>query len=301
MTAAPPVYIVVLTFNRWQDTRACLTSVFACSYSNIRVLVIDNGSKDETLDELPVAFQVHLIRNSRNLGYAEGNNVGLRYALAEGAEFTVVLNNDVIVAQDWLEPLVQAAQSDPRAALLGPMVYHIGEPRVIQSAGGILPGNWHTAHRGANEPDLGQFSRTEAVDWLTGCAILARSSALREIGLLDPAFYMYGEDVDWGVRASRAGYRILFVPRSRVWHKGVQRNYAPAPQVTYYSARNELQLIRKHHGGSVTLARAFARHARTISSWTLRPRWRGQRAHRDALARALVDFVRGSSGQIDLV
>lgn len=299
MSTTPSVSIVVLTYNRWQDTRESLGSVFAGSYPNQHVLVVDNGSTDETLTALAQTFpQATLLCNPANLGYAEGNNVGIRHAVQAGAEYVVVLNNDVVVAPDWLEALVQAAEQDHDAALLGPLVYHATEPDIIQSAGGVLPADWHSAHRSANEPDRGQYSTVEPVAWLTGCTILARANALSTIGLLDSDFYMYGEDVDWCVRAARAGYHVLFVPRSRVWHKGVQRDYAPSPYVTYYSARNELRLIRKHHGGRLTLARAFARHARTVSSWTLKSEWRTQRAHRDALARALRDFVLGSSGQL---
>lgn len=298
----PSIYILVLTFNHWQDTRACLESVYASETADARVVVIDNGSTDETLDAVPRVFpETHLITNPTNLGYAQGNNVGLRFALEQGAEFAVVLNNDVTVARDWLAPLVNAARQEPRGALFGPLVFHANEPNVIQSAGGILPRDWHAYHRGANETDAGQFAQIEAVDWLTGCAVMARCEALREFGLLDAAFYMYGEDVDWCVRAARAGYGVFCVPPSRVWHKGVQREYSPSPYITYYSARNELQLIRKHRGGATILLRAFLRHTGTVTSWSVRPRWRHQRAQRDALARALRDFLRGVSGQISFV
>lgn len=299
MNDRAPIPIIIVTYNRWQDTRACLESVFAAASPAFYVVVLDNGSTDETLDALPREFPaVELVRNASNLGYAEGNNVGLRLAIERRAEFVVVLNNDVVVAPDWLTRLSEAALADPQAALVGPLVLHANEPTVIQSAGGLLPNDWHSFHRGANQTDTRQFSTTEQVDWLTGCAILARCRALEQIGLLDPDFYMYGEDVDWGVRARQVGFHVLFVPGARVWHKGVQRDYTPAPYVTYYTARNELQLIRKHHGGALPVARAFARNVRTLTSWTLRPRWRQQRAHRDALARALGDFLRGTSGQL---
>lgn len=298
----PPVWIVVLTFNRWQDTRACLVSVMAALPFNTRVLIVDNGSTDETLTALPREFpQAYLIRNPQNLGYAEGNNVGLRYALEQGAEFILVLNNDVVVAPDWLEGLLETAQAQPRAALLGPMVYHADDPQVIQSAGGMLSSDWHSYHRGANKTDTGQFHRTENVDWLTGCAVLARSSALRDFGLLDPSFYMYGEDVDWCLRARKANYTVVFVPYARVWHSGVSSAYTPAARVTYYMARNELILIQKHRGGTIAVMRLLVRHFRTVVSWTLRPKWRHQRAHRDALVMALRDFLGGASGPAILV
>lgn len=299
MSAPLAIYIIIVTYNRWQDTRECLASLFAARGPQIHVMVLDNGSTDETLAALLREFpHVELISNPSNLGYAQGNNVGLRRAIAQGAEFAVVLNNDVVVATDWLEALSRAIRAAPQAAMAGPLVLHANEPTIIQSAGGILPDDWHSYHRGANETDAHQYSTSERVDWLTGCAVLVRCEALKKIGLLDPAFYMYGEDVDWGVRATRAGYHVLFAPQARVWHKGVQRDYAPAPYVTYYTARNELEMIRKHHGGTGAVLRALTRHSRTLLSWTLRPRWKAQRAHRDALARALCDFFRGVSGQV---
>lgn len=295
------LWIIVLTFNGWQDTRACLRSVFAESRENLQVLVVDNGSTDETLTALPLEFpQAQVLVNASNLGYAEGNNVGMRYAMTQGAEFVVILNNDVTVAQDWLEPFVNAACANERAALLGPMVYHADEPNIIQSAGGLMTRDWRAYHRGMNETDAGQFAEISKIDWLNGCAVMARASALENIGLLDPSFFMYGEDVDWGIRARRAGYDVLFVPQARVWHKGVKRDYAPAPHVTYYIARNELRLIRKHHGGMNALGKTWLRHARTLASWTLRPKWKQQHAHRVALQRALRDDWRGISGQMPL-
>jgi GT2 family glycosyltransferase len=241
-----------------------------------------------------------LIRNSSNDGYAGGNNLGLRIAVERGAEYVMILNNDVVVARDCLEQLVAAARSNPDAALVGPLVLYADAPDRIQSAGGALPENWHAYHRGLNEADRGQFDCIDRVDWLSGCAVLARCSDLGTIGFLDPDFYMYAEDVDWGVRARRSGRGVLFAPHARVWHKGVMVEYAPPAYVTYYMARNELHLIRKHHGGIAPLIGAITRDFRTLVSWSVRPKWRKQRAHRDALARALRDFARGTMGRVSL-
>ncbi|HZQ06549.1 MAG TPA: glycosyltransferase family 2 protein [Anaerolineae bacterium] len=301
MSREPSVMVIVLTYNRWEDTCQCLASIYRRVLDGLQVVVVDNGSTDETTTALRAEFpQVHLIVNSTNLGYADGNNVGLHYALEQNAEFALVLNNDAIVAPDCIEILVDAARANDHAALFGPLVLHADEPNVIQSAGGMLPEDWHAYHRASNQSDKGQFQTPEPVAWLTGCAILTRVPALREIGLLDASFYMYGEDVDWCVRAHRARHQVLFVPRARVWHKGVTRNYAPTPYITYYSARNELQLIRKHHAGNSALLRAWTRHLRTLASWSLLPRWQAQRAHRNALARALRDFARGATGPVQL-
>jgi GT2 family glycosyltransferase len=265
------------------------------------VIVVDNASTDGTPEHVHSTFpQAHLVAAETNLGYACGNNIGIRAAMDRNAGFVWVLNNDVTVDVSCLSLLLDAAHANPDAALLGPLVYHFEEPTMIQSAGGVLPRDWHSYHRAANEPDHGQFRAVEPVDWLTGCAILARTSAIQKFGLFDGNFYMYGEDVDWGVRARRAGFGVLLVPRAKVWHKGVRRAYSPAPYVTYYSARNELLLIRKHHAGFSPLFRACARNLRTVASWTIRSGRAEQTLHRDALARALRDAFLGRMGQVNL-
>jgi GT2 family glycosyltransferase len=134
------------------------------------------------------------------------------------------------------------------------------------------------------------------VVWLSGCAVLARCSALQTIGLLDPDFFIYSEDVDWCLRGREAGYDVLIVPQAKLWHKGVQRVYLPSPRITYLSVRNEFYLLVKHHAGPLALAATWLRHLRTLASWSLRPRWRERRPHRDALAHALRDFVLGRVG-----
>lgn len=296
----PRVMVVIVTYNQWALTRACLAALYQSPNPRIQVLVVDNASTDDTPAQVRTfAPNALVIENGANLGYAQGNNIGLQSALDQAFEYVMVLNNDVTVAEDCIDSLLNAADTNPDAALLGPLVYHADEPNVIQSAGGILPQDWHAVHRGANETDQHQFSDVTPVDWLTGCAVLARASALRKFGLLDENFFMYGEDVDWGVRAQRAGYRVLFVPQAHVWHRGVRRDYTPAPYVTYYSARNELQLIQKHRAGMSPLLRAWARNARTVAGWSVLPRWRGQRAQRDALARAMRDAALQRTGRMD--
>lgn len=298
MTAAAPlVHILVLTYNQLELTRACLESLAQADYPNAQIVVLDNGSTDGTEEFVRRAYpRVRYIQNGANLGYAEGNNVGLRHALQNNAAYALVLNNDTEVAPDMVSQLVHTAEQNPNAAFVGPLVYHHDEPDVIQSAGGLRTKDWRFYHRGQNENDHKQYTEIERVVWVSGCAIMARCAALEKIGLIDPAFFIYNEEVDWCVRAGELGYAILFVPTAKVWHKGVQRRYNPGPRVTYLSARNELLLLQKHHAGWRAMTSTWLRHVRTLVSWSVRPHWRAKRAHRDALARGLRDFLHGSFG-----
>lgn len=296
MPDPPRVVIIILTFNSAPHVRECLDSLGALEDSDFEIVVVDNASTDETVSlarQHPLTPTV--IVNETNLGYAAGNNVGLHYALNTGADFALVLNDDVIVAPDLLTHLRVAAQQ-ANVALLGPLIYHHSDPTIIQSAGGARTPGWEFYHRGLNMRDTGQFNQSEPVVWLSGCAVLARCQALNKIGLLDADFFMYWEDVDWCLRAWQAGYTVMFVPHAKVWHKGVQVAYDPAPRVAYYMARNELLLLRKHRAGWRVFLGAWLRHLRTVASYTVRPRWRARRAYRDATAQALHDFMRGQFG-----
>jgi hypothetical protein len=297
MSDTPLVYIIVLTYNQRDLTLDCLRSLSASDYPNQQLVVVDNGSADRTETDVRLMHPTCVyLQNGANLGYAEGNNVGLRYALANGAEILLVLNNDTIVAPDMVSRLVNVVQTHPHTGFVGPLVYHYDEPTVIQSAGGLRTADWRFYHRGQNQNDSGQFQKVESVVWISGCGILTHRAVLEKIGLIDPAFFIYSEEVDWCLRARAAGYENLFVPAAHLWHKGVKRNYQPSPRVTYLSARNELLLLKKHHAGWRALTTTWLRHLRTLSSWSIRPRWRTQHAHRDALARGLFDFVRGHFG-----
>jgi GT2 family glycosyltransferase len=296
--SAPRVCVLILNRDRREDTLACLASLLPNPYPNLDVVLLDNASSDGSAAAVRAAYPetVTVIETGGNLGYAAGNNVGLRWAREHAADYVLLLNEDTIVDPAFIARLVEVAEARPDAGFLGPLVYHHDEPRVIQSAGGAIAPDWRTYHLGQNQLDTGQYTRPSEVDWVTGCAIFMRMRVVDRIGMLDPEFFIYSEEVDWCVRARRAGFTGLVVPASRIWHKGVRRDYAPSPRVTYLSARNHLRLLRKHHAGSAALLRAMARNVRTLASWSVRPRWRGQRAHRDALARAMVDFWRGSFG-----
>jgi len=203
------------------------------------------------------------------------------------------LNEDTILAPDCVTRLVEIGESDGGIGIVGPMIYHFDEPDVIQTAGGMLGSSWSAGLLGNNEPDRGQFPEPHVVEWISGCAMLIRRSLLEQIGCFDERFFMYWEEIDLCLRARRAGWRLMQVPQAKLWHKGVQRNYRPAPLVTYYTTRNRYLLLRKNHAPLGILLRSSADTLRTLSSWTLKPRWRSMRPHRDAMLQGMWDFARG--------
>jgi GT2 family glycosyltransferase len=235
--------------------------------------------------------QVQIIPLEKNLGYAGNNNIGIKAVLEQDADWILVLNDDTVVDRWCLSRLIQAGETDSTIGIVGPMVYHFDEPEIIQSAGGMLGEYWQSIHLGKNELDQGQFGATRPVEWISGCAILIRRALIEQIGLLDENYFLYWEETEFCIRAAKAGWKIVQVPDAKLWHKGVQRNYQPKPYVTYYSTRNYLFTLAKHKAPLFVRTLALATILRTLLSWSLKPRWRNKRDHRDAMWRGMLDFL----------
>ncbi len=288
----PLVVTVILNTNRREDTLACLASLACSSYPNHRIIVLDNASSDGSVAAIRDVYpDVRVIELSENLGYAGNNNVGIQAAIESGARWIWVLNEDTVVAPDCISRLVAAAEADPHIGIVGPLVYHHNEPDVIQSAGGRLGGSWEALHVAQNETDRGQLAGPRDVDWISGCAILVRREVVEQCGMLDARFFYYWEEVEWCLRARRAGWHIVHVAAAKLWHKGVQRDYRPKPSVAYYNTRNRLLMLAKHRAPARVWAGTLVQTTRTLVSYSVRPKWRHKRDHRDAIARGMLDFM----------
>jgi GT2 family glycosyltransferase len=291
--SVPLVISVVLNSSRRDDTLTCLASLASNTYANQKTIVLDNNSTDESVPAIRSTYpSVQVIRLAANLGYAGNNNVGIKAAIAAGADWVFVLNEDTVLAPDCLAQLVAVGESDPQIGIVGPMVYHFDEPDIIQSAGGMLGPRWKSIHLAKNEKDTGQFVEPHRVEWISGCGILVRRAVIEQVGMIDDRFFIYWEETEWCVRAAKAGWRIMHVPPAKLWHKGVQRDYRPKPYVTYYSTRNRFLMIAKHHAPVMAWLDALAETLRTLISWTVKTKWRSMHLHRNAMWRGIVDFLR---------
>jgi GT2 family glycosyltransferase len=295
--------VIVLNWNGLTDTLECLESLARMDYPACEVVVVDNGSTDGSVSVIRERFpMVTMLENSENLGYAGGNNVGLRHALAHRAEYALLLNNDTAVAPDFLSLLVEAAEADPAIGIAGPTIYYFDQPNVIWSAGGAIDWrrgwNWMV---GLDEEDTGQFGAApRPVDFVTGCALLISRQALETAGPLDERFFMYYEEVEWCVRVARAGFGVRHVPAARIWHKIAPQTQAISPFVHYYMTRNRLLFLKATDAGWAPRLYTLAEYLRTLSSWSLRPRWRGMRSLRGVMLRAIDDYRRGRFGRAEL-
>lgn len=247
--STPLTYIVVLTWNGWNDTEQCLRSLAPCVAGGTRVLVVDNGSGDGTPDRIRRLFPgFELIENGRNLGYAGGNNVGIRYALGKGAAHVILLNNDTVVDRGFARELRAVAERDPRIGMATSKIYFHDRPEVLWFAGGSFS-TWtgRTTHAGYGRQDRGQFDRVEDIGRPCGCSLLVTRRFVDDVGLMDEDLFLYGEEIDWVLRGRRKEYRCVLAPRSKVWHRISAGTGGPSGGRTYYYAvRNTLRNLDRH-------------------------------------------------------
>jgi len=245
----PKVSIIVLNWNRHQDTIECILSIRKINYPCYEIVIVDNGSTDGSEEILRHAFsEIKLIQTGENLGFAEGNNVGIRYALDNGADYSVILNNDTTVDEGFVTELVNAAESDRSIGIASSKIYFYDKPDVLWYAGAVLDlKTGKSKHIGYNEKDAGQYDTMQETDRACGCSMMISRRACETAGLMDPGYFCYGEEADWSLRVREAGYKVVFVPESKVWHKiSATTGGASTGYYLYYSVRNHLRLVKTH-------------------------------------------------------
>jgi len=249
------VTIIILNWNGWQDTIECVESCRKLSYANFRIIIVDNGSKDGSEAILRERFpDIDIIQTGANLGFAGGNNVGIRYALEQGAEFVWLLNNDTVVDAEALSAMLHVAKGDKTVGMVGSKIVYHGDPRRLWYAGAVLDQEraYRPYHLGLNEVDLGQYDEACETGYITGCSLLARKEMMTDVGLLDDELFLYFEDVDWCARAKERGWKLLYCPGSLVYHKvSLSVGGVASPTLLYYTARNRLYFVRRNFPGKL--------------------------------------------------
>jgi GT2 family glycosyltransferase len=214
MKTYPKVFIIVLNYNGKEMIKNCLSSLFKLDYSNFEVVLVDNNSKDGSLEMAKTNFsKAHFIKNSQNLGFSAGNNVGIRFSLERMAEYVLLINNDTEVEKDFLSHLVEAGEKDSKIGILSPVIFN-GEKNKIWFSGGKI--DW-LKMRAVHE----QNTKAEEIyetEYLSGCAMLIKAEVFKKIGLLDEDFFLYYEDADFSIRSRRAGFKNVVVASSWVYH-----------------------------------------------------------------------------------
>ncbi len=221
----------------------CLDSLNDVSYDNFEVLLIDNASKEKirVFDSRFPKLKITQIFNDLNLGFAGGNNQGIKIALERDAEYILLLNNDTTVEADFLTKLVDAADKNKEAGILGPMTHFYNDKSMIWSAGGKITQDFTRGELiGYHENDVGQYSQINVVDYISGTCLLVKKEVIEKIGLISEDYFLYYEDSDWCLRARQAGYECLFVPEATIYHKASRSTQEFSFPYIYYHSRNGL-------------------------------------------------------------
>ncbi|MBA7490640.1 D-inositol-3-phosphate glycosyltransferase [subsurface metagenome] len=254
LISEPKIAVIVLNWNQKKVTADCVSKLLRINYKNFKIIVVDNGSSDGSCEFLTKKFgsKITLIGNKKNLGYAQGNNIGIRKALKENFDFVLLVNNDVEVEKDFLKELAKIALKSPQIGMLVPKVYSLKSKKIIQSAGGFMFWRYGEARlRGHLEKDVGQYNEVKEIDFAPGVCVLVSKNVIEKIGALPKDYFMYGEDADWSFRAKKAGFRLVFVPKAKIYHYDSLSAGPESPVKTYYYIRNILIFMRKRAKKSV--------------------------------------------------
>jgi hypothetical protein len=237
------VGIIIVNYNGEKYTNDCIKSVLKSSYQNYLVIVIDNASTDNSVTFLEKEFnnKIVIIKNKENLGFSGANNIGIKYALEYECEYVLLLNNDTEIDKDLIKNMVNVSIKNNNA-IISPKIYYYNEPNKIWAAGGGL--NWKKGlsfHYGKDEIDKGQYDQQKEIDFATGCCILIHKSVFDKIGFLAEEYFLYFEDTDFCVRAKRAGIKIIYEHKAKLWHKVSSTTGGEESLITlYYGNRNRL-------------------------------------------------------------
>ncbi|OGC22155.1 hypothetical protein A3J90_02175 [candidate division WOR-1 bacterium RIFOXYC2_FULL_37_10] len=243
----PKVTIIILNWNQEKDTMECLNSIANITYVNYGIILVDNGSKDGSPDNIHKKFpDIEIIRNTYNVGFAEGNNIGIRRALELKNDFILLLNNDTVLEPEFLDVLVNLAiNSESGISSPKTMFYHNRE-KIWFVGGGYLPIIKKPFHYYYNQKDIGQVENIKEIEWVSGCCMLIKKAVFEKIGLLDSDYFNNYEDVDFCKRAQMAGFKIMIVPKAKIYHKfAASMGGKFSPFYTYFRTRNNLLFFKK--------------------------------------------------------
>lgn len=242
------VAIIVLNWNGKEDTKQCLLSLQRLTYPHAEIILIDNGSTDGSRELFRSEFpKIRLVETGINLGFAGGNNVGLRIALKEGFDFTLVLNNDTTVDPGLIEGFLEGFR-DEDVGIAGAKIFRMDSPTQLDHLGG----KWNEKkidfdYVGYRAEESECFDQNLQLDYVCGAALMIRKEVLETVGLFDPRFFLFWEEADLCFRAKRAGYEISYCPKATVWHKVSASFVGGKPHAAYFFERNKLLWIEKNY------------------------------------------------------
>lgn len=247
----PLVNITIVTFNGYKLTEACLLSLFKCGYPNLKFFLVDNGSNKKEYDEFFRKYKddkkIEFIRLEKNLGFGGGANAALK-RIKSG--YIAFVNNDVIVTKNWLDPIISYMERNPEVGICQPKIKDFNKKDFFEyagAAGGFMDVYGFPFTRGriffTVEKDYGQYDDLVDIVW-AGVVIVTKKEVIDKVGYYDEIFYLYAEEADLCWRIHHAGFRIVYIPNSFIYHYGKKKNIV---HKTFFSHRNGLIMLIKNY------------------------------------------------------
>jgi len=244
----PKVSIIILNYNHANYTEALIKSLERITYTNIEIIIVDNGSKNNNIYPLrDKYFNIKFVLSEKNLGFSGGNNLGINHA---SGEYYLFLNNDTEVDAGFLEPMITAFLENPDIGIISPKIKFF-RTNLIQYGGGerVNPYTGRSLMRGFKQEDLGQYNKKEATEMIHGAAMMIPENIIRNVGLMPEVFFLYYEEIDWCETIKRSGREAWYVPESEVYHKESMSVGKNSVLKTYYMNRNRLLYMRRNTNG----------------------------------------------------
>jgi len=281
---SPPVMCIILNWNGWRDTIECLEALKQCTYTNLTIVVVDNGSTNDSVARIKASRpDILLLESGKNLGYAGGNNIGIRHAIAHGAEYVWLLNNDTQPSSGALTALVEKAVTDDRLGAVGSICYFANSPSTVEAWGGARVNLWIGYGRNSTKPrEDGWFHS------LNGTSILVSIAAIKDAGLLDEGFFLYWEDTEFCLRLRNRGWRIAVAADSRIAHKVHGSTAGNWTKLDRYQTASGLRLLNLHSpaphlASALFLMIRFARRIARLQFARCKSVWTGIQDYREML------------------
>ena len=304
----PHISFIILNWNQCAVTLDCLESLNMLDYPNYDITIVDNGSSDHSVEIIRKKYpNCMIIENPVNLGYSEGNNVGIRYALSLNSEYIFLLNNDTFIDKSLLAQLVRVFNNDPTVGIAGPSMYYANPNNVLWGGRNWI--DWPKAR--VVRENMGEVidvkslpnQSSQEVMYIDSCAILVKAEVFKKIGLMDHRYFINFDDIDLCIRARKAGYKIVYVPSGMIWHRVSAAIGIGSPANTYYMTRNALLFFSRHSPGILKLKntiRLLFNTARSILAWTIKQEYKEEiyRYKIRANLLAVRDFFLGRFGEM---
>lgn len=242
------MYIILLNYNGWKDTVECVKSLAVIKGTDTHIVVVDNCSTDDSVEKLKAELpdEVTLLQADENNGFSAGNNIGIRYALKNQADYVLLLNNDTVTDQDFLTPLVEFASRTPDCGCISSRIYYYYEKNKIWFDGGAFhPYNCRAEHYRFNE-DGSTVTGIHEATFISGCCMLIPATVIRKIGLMDERYFLYVEDTEYSLRIQKAGYKLYWDADHHFYHKVSASTGNKSKLSQYYEIRNRYLIAEQY-------------------------------------------------------